>query len=232
MASQPDLPGVRDLTAFSPTGLDAAVDKTRQKLPEFRDRLAEFLAELRQAASAFASSAWASINAAINDLLTVGHNVLATVTDLVKGAKAPMAMYHDALEWQGIRRTALDIGDALDPANLNPDARWTGHAYGSVWTGIAADAYNSTVPYQQRAALRIASIADQTAASMQGCAAVGLAFYTGLALLVANAVTAVTEFIASVRGNPLQALNAAQALAGRGGGEPARNPEPGPPPSP
>ena len=215
MVNQLDLLSYRDLATFSPSGLDAAVSKIQQNLHEFRDRFAEFLAVLREAASRFASSAWTDINAAINELLTLGHNILATVTDLVKGAKSPMAMYHDALEWQNIRRVALELGDGVDAANLNPDARWTGRAYTSVWTGLAADAYNSTVPYQQRAALRIAAIADQAAASMQTCAAMGLTFYTGLAQLMVSGVTAVVAFISSVRGNPLQALNAAQALAGR-----------------
>lgn len=215
MARHVELLDQRDLPAFSPSGLTAAVDQIQQKVPDFRDRLAEFLTLLREAASRYAGSAWADINAAIDELLTLGHRIVATVTDLAKGAKSPMAMYHDALEWQGIRRTALDIGDHLEPANLNADAQWTGRAYTSVWTGVAADAYNSTVPFQQRAALRIATIADQAAASMLTCAAVGLTFYAGLAQLMVDGVQMVVESIAALRGNPLQALNAGQALAAR-----------------
>jgi len=206
---------LKDLATFSSSGLDAAIKKIQDKIKEFRDRIAEFLTAVRDAIGEFVDAALAAINSAIDELLKDAHLIMATFTDLVKLRRSPADMFHDALQWEGIAKVALQAGNAVDPVVLNPEAKWTGHVYTSMWTGLAADAYNSTVPAQHAAVLRIYTIADKTASALGVCASVGMTLYTALAQLIANVAAMVPEFIARVRGNKLQALDATQALWAR-----------------
>lgn len=131
-----------------------------------------------------------AVIALAEECVDVGRALLQVFVDLLKGAVAPIFMFHDAWQWKDIRGEATGISSSLSEHNLVVD--------NSEWSGKARDAYVSAASAQAQAAERIGTIADSTANHLLACAAAGAAFYVTLAIVLAKLITAAITAIAAL----------------------------------
>lgn len=121
-------------------------------------------------------------------LKELGSWLLDKITELLKGAAAPVLFAFKAYDWQSLRGTASEVVDGLRPEALE---------VGRVWHGEAADAYARQIPPQGEAAARIAAIAEKTAVSLGLCVAAATAFYVALGVIVVKFIAAMVAAIAA-----------------------------------
>jgi uncharacterized protein YukE len=122
-------------------------------------------------------------------LLELGNWILEKIIELLKGAVAPVYMYLNSQDLEGIRDLASGVAGDLNPATLQ---------VGRVWHGGAVQAYSAQIPPQVNAAARIATAADKTATSLEICAAGGLVFYLALGVIVVKFIIATIAAIAAL----------------------------------
>jgi hypothetical protein len=120
----------------------------------------------------------------------VGQAILNWFTDLLKGAVAPIYMFHDSWQWMDIRAEANLVGANLSEQNLAVD--------NSDWTGKARNAYVTALGAQSAAATRVGSIATGTSLNLLACAVAGSAFYVTLAAVLVKLVAASIAAVAAL----------------------------------
>jgi hypothetical protein len=126
-------------------------------------------------------------------LMELGRWVLDKLTELLKGAAAPVTFAMAAWDWETVRGMAYGVAGHLTPTELTVD---------QYWHGLAADAYHDRIQPQADAAARISSMADRTATSLNVCAVSALAFYVALGVIlvkfIAAFITALAAFASAV----------------------------------
>ncbi|MFV2104703.1 hypothetical protein [Micromonospora sp. LOL_024] len=135
------------------------------------------------------SDVGAVIIAMANKVIEVGKELLQLFIDVLKGATAPISMFHDAWQWMDIRGSATGIASALTEQHLVVD--------NSDWSGKARDAYVGSVSHHSNAAARIGAVASSTSNCLIGCAAAGSAFYITLGIVLAKLIAATIAVVAA-----------------------------------
>jgi uncharacterized protein YukE len=124
-----------------------------------------------------------------NKVIELGSWLRDKIIELLKGAAAPVMMFHYAREWQDIRGLASGITADLQPSELAVDDNWAGKA---------AKAYTEKIKPQADAADRIGTVADKTATALMISAGAALTFYVALGVilvkLIAATIAAVVAF--------------------------------------
>jgi hypothetical protein len=130
-----------------------------------------------------------AVRTAGEKLKELGSWLLEKITELLKGAGAPITFLVKAYEWQSIRSAASAVAGDLKPEALQ---------VGRLWHGAAAAAYTRQIPPQGNAAARVSSIADKAASSLGICGAAGLTFYVALAVIVYQYINTMIVAIAAL----------------------------------
>lgn len=122
-------------------------------------------------------------------IVEIGREVLRLLSDMLKGALAPIFMFSDAWQWMDLRGAASGVASALTQQHLVVDD--------SDWSGKARDAYVDSVASHSSAAAQIGSIASKAATSLNVCAAAGATFYITLAIVLAKLIAATIAAVAA-----------------------------------
>jgi uncharacterized protein YukE len=131
----------------------------------------------------------ASIAQVSATLTSIGHDLIAKLKELLRGAIAPIRFFALAGDWGGVRGLASSIAGELQPVALSVDF---------CWQGRAADAYQKVIPAQVSAAVRIGAMADKTQTALTWSAAAGCAFYLGVLVVVIQLIIAFIGVLAAL----------------------------------
>ncbi|MEV0915826.1 hypothetical protein AB0I93_16400 [Streptomyces sp. NPDC049967] len=130
--------------------------------------------------------------------------IINKLVDLLQGAVAPVTMFYDALQWQGeeVRGKASGAASSTQKFNL------TSLRY---WEGEGATAYTNAIFPQSAASAQVASSSSTVAGCLTACGVAGLAFYTAVAVFVAQLIPVLAA--SAVAAASVVALPAAGAAA-------------------
>jgi hypothetical protein len=173
----------------------AQYETTIDKLTSGLDELSAKMQQVGPTAEA-AANRWYIPQSVADDIIWLGRKILELgswlldkISELLKGAIAPVVMFQTAWDWEDIRGTASGVAGQLKPEAL---------AIGRSWHGPAADAYGKQIKPQADAAARVATMADKTALTLTACAVAGLAFYVALAVIVVKFIAALITALAAL----------------------------------
>lgn len=189
------------MTTFSQAQYDAVIHAVTAGTTE----LAAKIAALPPAANDTLTNDWVpdviktSIRWLVDRACAIGTWLLDTITDLLKGAIAPIRMLYDSWQWMDVRRIASGVAGTLKDTNLTVD---------DMWQGPAKDAYVKHMKTHSDAASRCATIADKTAICLTVCAGAGLAFYVALGVILSKVIAEFAASIAAVSSGVFSAAGA------------------------
>jgi hypothetical protein len=176
---------------FSTAQYEAAINKLTLGL----DDLSAKLQQVGPTAEA-AATRWYIPRSVADDIIWLGEKILELgswlldkISELLKGAAAPVVMFTTAWDWEDMRGLASGVAGQLLPEALT---------VGRTWHGTAADAYSKQIKPQSDAAARIASMADKTALTLTACAVAGLAFYIALGVILVKFIAALVAALAAL----------------------------------
>ncbi len=174
---------------FSTAQYEAVIDKLASGTQELSAKLKEVGPTAEAAANRWyiPAAVAADIITLADRLVELGSWILDKITELLKGAAAPIYLYMDSWKWGDVRALATGVAGQLKPEILTSQH----------WQGRAADAYTRTITPQGDAATRIGVIADKTATSLTVCAVAALAFYVALGVIVVKFIMALIAAIAA-----------------------------------
>lgn len=176
---------------FSTATYDSVIEMLRNSIDELAGTLARITPALRSALRAPLMPPFVAdgLTWCAEQLETLGHSAVRTISDLLEGAAAPVLFFFRAYTWSDtVGAPASDLAADVHPSALRATRDWTGEA---------ADAYSSAVAGQTTAASSVQVVAGSMSTALAVCATAGLAFYVALTVIVVKLIAAVTAAIAA-----------------------------------
>lgn len=167
--------------AFSQAQYQAAVDKVNKGVSDISSKIDDVIPAAEAGTNHWYVPGFVkdAVMWLAKELVNIAKDVWNKITELLKGAAAPVRFFIDGYDWENVRSMASGVAGEL----VVPVMPSTQH-----WSGDAEQAYAKIIPPQSTAATRIATIADSTAVALDICAVSGMAFYVALGVIVAQFV--------------------------------------------
>jgi hypothetical protein len=164
---------------FSPSQHQAVVDKINEGVPKALSNIGTVRDNALTVADfpLLPPGMGHVIRVLVDEVVKVFEDFMTQFQALIDGLGAPLEFWARSDEWETIRGQASLVAGQITPGVLGS----TGD-----WSGPAATAYTKAIGPQSTAASTLAAVADKTATALTICAVSGLAFYTALALLLAQ----------------------------------------------
>lgn len=124
-----------------------------------------------------------------NEMVDLLQAMFDKFTEIMRGAAAPVYMIMYAFDWASVKGHATGVVSSIDPGVLRA---------GRMWSGTAAEAYESAIAPQRTAAARVGTMSDKCIFALGAVAAAGLAFYLAIGIIVVKLIVATVAAVAAL----------------------------------